>query len=151
MVQVSGRAGRFIPDGRVIVQTYRPQYETIQLAAKADMVTYYEKELKARKELGFPPFTRIIRIVFRGKSASKTRKAAADFSSTLAESMGGGAELLGPSECPLAVISGNARHQLLLRTTSFTSTHSALTAFKKEYRPPPGVYVEIDIDPVSLL
>jgi primosomal protein N' (replication factor Y) len=151
MVQVSGRAGRFIPDGKVIVQTYRPQFETIQLAASAEMTTFYEKELSARKELGFPPFSRIIRVVFRGKNGMKTRRAASDFSSALSASLDANAELLGPSECPLAVISGNTRYQLLLRTRAFTATHAALASFKRNYKSIPGVYLEIDVDPVSLL
>lgn len=151
IVQVSGRAGRYVPDGKVIIQTYRPQNEAIQYAANGDLPAYYELELKMRKELKFPPFSRIIRLVFRSKSGAKVRRAANEFADILAAELNGGAELLGPAECPLSVIAGNTRYQLLVRTTAFASAHTTVAACRNSYRQAPGVYLEIDVDPVSLL
>ena len=61
VVQVAGRAGRFTPDGEVILQTYRPDSPVMRLAAAADAEAFYRLELEARKELGFPPFARLVR------------------------------------------------------------------------------------------
>jgi primosomal protein N' (replication factor Y) len=153
IVQVSGRAGRFHPDGTVIVQTYLPRNETIRLAAKGDLEEFFRRELEVRRELGFPPFTRLIRLVFRSRSAAKSLAAAKQFARRVpAQEPGPGAvEALGPAECPLAVMSGNTRTQVLLRSADFRRLHAAARAALEGLDVPGGVYVEVDVDPVSLL
>jgi primosomal protein N' (replication factor Y) len=153
IVQVSGRAGRFHPDGKVLVQTYLPNNETIHLAARADLDTFYKKELEARKALGFPPFTRLIRLVFRARSAAGSRGAAAAFARSLqaADPGASGMEVLGPVECPLSVIAGNHRNHLIFRSNNFRNLHTLVRRSLERFQVPAGVYVEVDVDPVSLL
>jgi len=153
IVQVSGRAGRFHPDGKVLVQTYLPENETIHLAARADLDTFYKKELEVRKALGFPPFTRLIRLVFRARSAAGSRSAAAGFARSLQAVDPGarGVEVLGPVECPLSVISGNHRNHLIFRSDNFRNLHTLVQRSLGGFQVPAGVYVEVDVDPVSLL
>ncbi len=153
IVQVSGRAGRFHPDGKVIVQTYLPKNETIRLAARGDLETFYNKELEARKMLGFPPFTRLIRLVFRARSSAKSRSAAAGFAQILSEQEKAGTdvEILGPVECPLSVIAGNHRNHLIFRSMNFKHVHALVRQSLQRFQTPSGVYVEVDVDPVSLL
>ena len=150
IVQVAGRAGRYAPDGRVIIQTYRPDAEAIRLAANHDLAGFYERELVTRKQLSFPPFSRLIRLVFRGRERGRVETTAAAYARAIAASHDAG-EILGPAECPLAVISGNYRTQVLVRTVSFGSSHRAVSRVVRETRPENGVYVELDVDPVSLL
>ncbi len=151
IVQVGGRAGRFSPDGEVIVQTYRPDSGVIRYAAALDAPAFYKAELEARRELGFPPYTRIIRIVFRSKNKEKAALAAADFAALALPSLPAGAELLGPAECPLGMIAGTARWQILLRAEELGPLHSAVSSLLDAYQVPTTVRVESDVDPVSLL
>ena len=153
IVQVSGRAGRFHPDGKVIVQTYLPKNETIRLAARGDLETFYNKELEARKILGFPPFTRLIRLVFRARSSAKSRSAAAGFAQILSDHGKDrtDVEILGPVECPLSVIAGNHRNHLIFRSRNFKHVHALVRQSLQRFQTPSGVYVEVDVDPVSLL
>ncbi len=157
IVQVSGRAGRFHPDGKVVIQTYLPENETIRLAAGGNLDAFNEKELGMRRQLGFPPFTRLVRLVFRSRSSKKSCNAASLFNRILLDrrvSAGGTreeVEVLGPAECPLAVISGNHRNQLIIRSRSFRVLHSLVRDCLAAFPTPSGVYVEVDVDPVSLL
>ena len=153
IVQVSGRAGRFHPDGKVLVQTYLPENETIRLAAAADLDTFYKKELEVRKILGFPPFTRLIRLVFRARSAARSRSAVTAFARSLqnADLQSGAVEVLGPAECPLAVIAGNYRNHLIFRSDHFRDLHDRVRRSLERFQVPAGVYVEVDVDPVSVL
>lgn len=190
IVQVSGRAGRFIPDGKVIVQTYRPDNEAVMLAAANRVDEFYERELATRRALRFPPFTRLIRLVLRGKEREKVLAAATELSRRiarhLAEAPAGGvrdarpgagaagpgasgpsgsgpghpsgpaageavAEILGPAECPIGVIAGSCRYQLIVRTTQFARAHAALARAIAGVRLPRDLYLEVDVDPVSLL
>ncbi|MBT3275825.1 MAG: primosomal protein N', partial [Spirochaetales bacterium] len=95
--------------------------------------------------------SRILRLVFRGKNLEKVVKAAASAADRLGKALPSSAEILGPAECPLSTISGNSRHQLIIRTKDFSSAHTALSGFLRSNKPASGIYIEVDIDPVSLL
>ncbi|MDP2792297.1 MAG: primosomal protein N' [Rectinemataceae bacterium] len=151
IVQVAGRAGRFTPDGRVFVQTYRPDNEVIRLAAAMDTERFYQRELEQRSMLGFPPFSRLVRVVFRSHDPGKGERAAAGFAAAIAPGLPGDVEILGPAECPVGMIAGNARCQLLFRAPSLARLHPVLAAVAASFVPPNGVYIETDIDPVNLM
>ena len=151
IVQVSGRAGRFAPDGKVIVQTYMPGSEAIALAARGDLEEFYKREIEVRKALAFPPFLRIFRLVFRGSKAEEAEEAADNAARALRTRLAGLAEVLGPSECPIGVIAGNHRHQVLVRTGNFGKVHAALGRVLEGQKLPPSLYLEVDVDPVGLL
>jgi primosomal protein N' (replication factor Y) len=76
---VAGRAGRHEADGRVIVQTLRPENPAILLACRGDLEAFYAWELANRREAGFPPYARMVRFVFRSRDAARAAGAAADF------------------------------------------------------------------------
>ncbi len=151
LVQVSGRAGRALPDGTVLIQTLRPGNPAIQMAREGKLEEFYATELATRRELAFPPFSRLIRIVVRGKDASKAAAAIADLAGQVANRVGDAGELLGPAECPIARISGSHRSHIIIRTTRFGEAHERVAATLDEYRPPRGVHLEIDVDPLALL
>lgn len=151
LVQVAGRAGRALPDGKVLIQTFRPAAPSVRLAQQGKLEEFYAEELFARKLLGFPPFSRLIRIVLRGRNRKKTLTAIGALTTSLASSLSGSAETLGPAECPLARISGNYRYHTIVRTGKFSEAHSRVSQVVDGYRAPGGVYVEVDVDPQALL
>ena len=73
ITQVAGRAGRGAKPGRVIVQTYMPENYAIRASATQDYREFYDEELEYRREMGNPPFSRLIRLGY-----SHTNKAAAE-------------------------------------------------------------------------
>ncbi len=151
LTQVAGRAGRFHPDGRVLIQTFHPQASAVYLAAQNDPEEFYRRELETRRMLKFPPASRLIRILFRGKDRHKVTRAAEDFSTAILRDLPNGLELLGPGEAPLSVISGNFRMHMILRGSDVKAMHSILLFYSRKLDPPGGTYREIDADPVSLL
>lgn len=68
LTQLTGRSGRVQP-GEVIIQTFRPEAEEVLFAAKHETQAYLERELTRRKTYHYPPWTRMIRLVFSGLSA----------------------------------------------------------------------------------
>ncbi|MEI6875987.1 MAG: primosomal protein N', partial [Spirochaetota bacterium] len=151
VVQVAGRAGRFSPDGRVILQTWRPDSPVIRHAAALDVPGFYRDELAIRRELGFPPFARLIRLVFRSKEAGKARDAALSFAEALAPGLPPDAEILGPAECPLALVAGTARWQLIVRAPELAAIHRETGRLLATWQGSAGLRVEPDVDPVSLM
>ena len=155
IVQVSGRAGRFFPDGKVLVQSYNPNHPAISLACSSDIEGFYSQELDIRQMTGFPPFSRLLRLVFRAPTETKAREAsesAFGILKSISEKLKINAvEMLGPTECPLSMIAANYRMQILLRSEKITNLQQIVNAFVKNYKTPSGVYTEIDVDPVNLL
>ncbi|TFG64406.1 MAG: primosomal protein N', partial [Spirochaetales bacterium] len=151
LVQVAGRAGRYLPEGRVIIQTYRPEHPAIQYAQRNDLDGFFRQELLIRKSLSFPPYTRLFRIVFRGKRKDAAETAAQNFSERLGPARQPGTEVLGPAECPIQTIAGNHRFHLILRSWDFSKTHALVRAAALDFSCPSGVYMEIDIDARNLL
>ena len=152
ITQVAGRAGRFFPDGKVIVQSYSPDREPIALAAKGDTETFYKSELSQRELLGFPPFTRLLRLVFRSQVPNAAQTAAMAAASIIKSvSAPEEVEVLGPAECPLEMIAGNFRHQIILRGDRIAPLVDAAKKLVWGYTSPKNVYIEVDVDPVSML
>ncbi len=151
LTQVAGRAGRFHPDGEVVIQTYHPEAPAIRLAAEGKQEEFYRTELAVRRMLKFPPFARIVRILFRGKDKAKVIQAADQLSRYIERDLPAGIELLGPAEAPIALIAGNYRTHLMLRGGNFSALHRLLSHFLEQIPSPSGIYREIDADPVSLL
>lgn len=151
ITQVAGRAGRYDDRGRVLLQTFTPEDPAVDLAARGELESFYRRELGSRKELGFPPYARLARMVFRGKKREEVEaecERAADFLETR---VSGETEILGPSDCPIAVIAKKQRVQLILRAVKLSEIVPALHSYRSEMKVPSTVYVEYDIDPVSLL
>jgi primosomal protein N' (replication factor Y) len=151
VVQVSGRAGRSRPDGKVLIQTFRPENPVLALAMEGRLDEFYEREIEIRRQLGFPPFRRLIRIVFRGRDKARTLAAAEDFAKVLFETMGEAGDVLGPAECPLSKISGSFRFHAIVRARDFMSAHEKVCAAVDGTRVPSGVHAETDVDPQALL
>ena len=151
IVQVAGRAGRFHPDGRVIVQSYAPENPAIRRAIGHELDEFYTHELSVRADLAFPPYARLIRLVVRSRNAEAARVAADVLASRCRDGLPSADQVLGPSECPLSVVSGNARHHVLVRTVRFGATHAELGPVLRSASLPGGVHLEVDVDPVSLL
>ncbi len=150
VVQTSGRVGRFLPDGEVVIQVFNPDTPAIRYASAADVEGFYASELEARRLLGFPPFSRLFRVLIRGSSESRVISASQNIASLLAGTRAF-EEILGPAECVLSRISGQYRRHIILRTQSFDASHAALRAVFSTYTAPHGIRLDIDPDPVNLL
>lgn len=151
ITQVAGRAGRYFPDGKVFVQTYNPYKEPIKYACSGEIEAFYNYELETRKILGFPPFSRLARLVFRSAKQTLAEKFAGDSVEILKKFCGKNTDIIGPAECPILKISQNFRYQVILRGLDIRAMQLAISNLMYNYSHPASVYIEFDIDPVSLL
>lgn len=151
IMQVAGRAGRYFPDGKVIVQSYNPQREPVRFACENSVNKFYQYEIQQRKLLDFPPFSRLVRLVFRSPFQNQAEANAEQAASILSRYLAGKADVIGPAECPLLKISSNFRYQILLRGKNISVMQKAAAHLLYDYSHPQTVYIECDIDPVSLL
>ena len=82
LTQLAGRSGREAP-GRVLVQTFQPDARAIELAARHDVAGFLAGELERRRELGYPPFRHLVRIVVAGAEAGRAEQVLAELKAGL--------------------------------------------------------------------
>lgn len=155
ITQVAGRAGRYFPDGKVIVQTYSPGREPVFFACNNKIEEFYDSELQQRELLDFPPYSRLLRLVFRSFNKTLAEETAVNAAKILKENIPAGTkkgvEIIGPAECPIEKINSSWRYQILLKSSSIVPLQTMARALLFNYKHNQSVYIEYDVDPVSLL
>ncbi len=76
MTQVAGRAGRALKRGKVIIQTYNPEHNTIRQVTNNDYSRMYEEQLYERKIYKYPPYYRLIKITLKHRDFEKLKEGA---------------------------------------------------------------------------
>ena len=150
LTQVSGRAGRGVLPGRVLLQAFRPE-EPAVLAA-SDYPAFAEGELARRAALQFPPFVRLAALRLQGNDEGRVRGAAERIAQVARRLVARGeqADVLGPAPAPLAKLRGKHRYQVLLRAKDHAPLHRLGRALQAAHDVA-GVELAIDVDPVALL
>ena len=120
LAQVAGRAGRGPYPGRVFIQTYNPDHYIFDYIRRHDYLGFYRQELQFRREFEYPPFSRLVQIIFQGASEKGVREKAQEIGMVLSrerEERGwtSSLTLLGPVAAPISKIKGRHRWQLLLK------------------------------------
>jgi primosomal protein N' (replication factor Y) len=149
LAQVAGRAGRTSP-GRVIIQAFDPDHYALRAACRHDCAAFFEAEAPLRRELGYPPYCRLIRLIV----SSTSPQAAAGFCRGLAGAAGkhfAPGEVLGPAPAPLSKLAGRYRWHIVLRGRPGGGLHRRLEALLADVRKPPGVRLAVDVDPLDML
>lgn len=163
LTQVAGRAGRGHDLGTVIIQTYAPRHYSIRCAARHDYAGFAAQEQRYRKQLGYPPFTRLINVRFEARDGKRVEAAARLFADGLDrllqsdEFSSAGSRrphVLGPAPAPIERIKGQVRWQLLVKGLHRQRAHDLIEqgrdAFERA-KPPRGVRLIIDTDPYSVV
>jgi primosomal protein N' (replication factor Y) len=153
LAQVSGRAGRGGPAGKVLIQTYQPDHYAVVAAAGVDYESFWKKEARMRRQLPYPPYTHLVNIVSaspdEAQAQHKIREVGQALSQTLAER--GGTQLIGPAPCPLAKLKDHYRWHLLLRDRSKPRLHRLLQDTFDQWPISQRAGLVVDVDPTSLM
>ena len=145
LTQVAGRSGRGKKPGKVLIQTYHPeQYATI-FGQLQDYEKFYDNELQMRKELGFPPFSRLILIRLKGTDEKNLLKEANVIHSLLQKT--GGFEVYGPNRSFYYKVRKQFRIFIALKLPR-NYPHRKLK-FLQDLRPAKS-RIEIDVDPIDV-
>lgn len=154
LTQVAGRAGRGDSPGKVLVQALEPEHYALASALHHDYEGFYGQEIEFRRDAGYPPFAHLASLIFSGNVRDKADAAAGDAGEFLRRHAGKGkgrVEILGPVAAPLALLRGKHRRQILLKSASRPELHRLLSRMERNFSPPSGVRVHVDIDPVDML
>lgn len=149
ITQVSGRAGRGVVQGEVIIQTAVPDNTTIQLAAQQNYTKFYEEEIGVRQLFNYPPFSQIGKLTFSGKDPKETEKMAQWTRQELTTKMPVDFELHPVVPCGYAKIKDLYRFQFLVKGPALYPFNMALQSIQQEFPLPKSINLLIDINPAS--
>jgi primosomal protein N' (replication factor Y) len=152
MVQVAGRAGRGDVPGRVIVQTYNPEHSALVFASKHDVDGFLARELVDRRELGYPPFSRVALVRVDAVDEGVARDACEALASAARAVGDARVDVLGPAAAPLARLRNRFRFRVMLRSPDRAALRAVLVAVDRAQASlAREVRSAIDVDPVQLL
>ena len=155
ITQVAGRSGRGSKKGMVYIQTYSPNHYSIECAKNHDYISFYNNEIEKRKSpLNYPPFSRLIRLVIRGTNETNVENDANIIADILRVSIHEHSDkilILGAVPCTISKLNKYYRWNILIKTPSHTLLKGFFSKLNDNFTAQKGNYIEIDIDPVSML
>jgi primosomal protein N' (replication factor Y) (superfamily II helicase) len=150
LTQLAGRPGRpGDPRGRVLIQTWSPELRPVVLAARHAVAEFIEGELERRRELDYPPFRRLVRILAAAESAGVASDVAATIAAAAAPALAGDI-VLGPA--PLQRLRDRSRSHVLIKTTAAPRAAAVLRGLLRDLAPDlrrAGATAVVDVDPQS--
>ncbi|MCX6020856.1 MAG: primosomal protein N', partial [Chloroflexi bacterium] len=145
LTQVAGRAGRGPWAGRVIIQTYSPDHYAVAAAARQDYAAFFARERVFRRQHGYPPYGRMVRLLFSHPGEARAKTEAEALGARLREvaRIAGIANvnIMGPTPAYPSKARGRYRWQIIL-------LGAAPHALLDKATPPRGW--QVDVDPMGL-
>ncbi len=153
LAQVAGRAGRGSAPGTVIVQTYFPDHYAVQFAAQHDFRSFYEKELRYRNWMRYPPFSALANVLVRSDRLEDALQWAGMLGNWLEKTPHEGIRALGPAAAPLSRLKTEYRYHFVLKSSSRAKLNGLLRAMLAHAvaQKIPRTNVIVDVDALSLL
>ena len=148
LAQVAGRAGRAERPGMVLIQTFNPEHEAVAAAAAHDYEGWFAREVEFRRELGYPPFSRLANCVCGEEEAAAADARLRAMAAALEQVPG--IRLLGPAPCPLSRLRGKFRCHLLLKCFEGQDPSTIVSDALDRLPARERALISVDIDPLSL-
>lgn len=153
LTQVAGRAGRGETPGKVILQTFHPDHYAIQFAQQHDYRGFYEKEIRYRRWMHYPPFSALANVLVRSDKLDQTLKWTGQVGKWLESTRNEGVRYLGPSVAPIMRLKRDYRYHFILKASGRDKLNRALRSMQAfaDSQKIPRTHVIIDVDALSLL
>ena len=153
LTQVAGRAGRGETPGKVVLQTYFPEHYAIQFAQRHDYAAFYEKEVRFRRWMHYPPFSALANVLIRSDKLEQTLRWTGQIARWFETTKNEGVRVLGPSVAPILRLKRDYRYHFIVKAASREKLNSSLRgmlAFLGREKIP-RTNVIVDVDALSLL
>lgn len=147
VVQIAGRAGRADLTGEVILQTFTPNHPLLRIAAAQDFDSFYKQEKEERKLFDFPPFWRLIKLVFKGEEQEETEKIAALFHQKLRECSPADTQFMAPTPAGHPKVKDLYRYQFVIKTKTIQAISVQIASLRALV--PKKISLLVDVDPIT--
>jgi primosomal protein N' (replication factor Y) len=153
LTQVAGRAGRGQTPGKVILQTYFEDHYAVQYAAQHDFTGFYEKELRFRSWMHYPPYGVIANVLIRSDQLDDALQWSGTLGKWFEQNRHEGVRVLGPATAPIVRLKRDYRYHFILKSPSrgkLNDTLRAMLAFAAQQKIP-RTQVIVDVDALWLM
>ena len=128
LTQVAGRAGRGESPGRVVLQTYFPDHYAVQYAAHHDFAGFYDKELRFRSWMHYPPFSALANVLVRSDQLDQALQWSGLLGRWFDQTRHESVRILGPAAAPILKLKRDYRYHFVLKSPSREKLNATLRA-----------------------
>jgi primosomal protein N' (replication factor Y) (superfamily II helicase) len=153
LTQVAGRAGRGQSPGKVVLQTYFQDHYAVQYAARHDFTGFYEKELRFRSWMHYPPYSALANVLIRSDKLDEVLQWSGTLGKWFEQNRHEGVRVLGPASAPIMRLKRDYRYHFVLKSPSrgkLNGTLRAMLAYAAA-RKIPRTQVIVDVDALWLM
>jgi primosomal protein N' (replication factor Y) (superfamily II helicase) len=153
LTQVAGRAGRGQSPGKVVLQTYFQDHYAVQYAARHDFAGFYEKELRFRSWMHYPPYSALANVLIRSDKLDEALQWSGTLGKWFEQNRHEGVRVLGPATAPIPRLKRDYRYHFVLKSPSrekLNATLRAMLAYAAKQKIP-RTQVIVDVDALWLM
>jgi len=153
LTQVAGRAGRGNAPGKVVVQAYFQDHYAVQYAARHDFTGFYDKELRFRSWMHYPPYSSLANVLVRSDKLNEALQWSGILGNWFEKTRHEGVRVLGPAAAPIIRLKRDYRYHFVLKSPSrekLNNTLRAMLAHATEQKIP-RTQVIVDVDALWLM
>jgi primosomal protein N' (replication factor Y) (superfamily II helicase) len=153
LTQVAGRAGRGQTPGKVVLQTYFPDHYAVQYAARHDFIGFYEKELRFRSWMHYPPYSALANVLIRSDQLDEALQWSGVLGKWFEKTRHEGVRVLGPAAAPILRLKRDYRYHFVLKSSSREKLNALLRAMLAyaTSQKMPRTQVIVDVDALWLM
>ena len=153
LTQVAGRAGRGQSPGKVILQTYFQDHYAVQYAARHDFAGFYEKELRFRSWMHYPPYSALANVLVRSAKLDEALEWSGTLGRWFEQNRHEGVRVLGPAAAPILRLKRDYRYHFVLKSDSREKLNATLRAMLAcaSQQKIPRTQVIVDVDAIWLM
>jgi primosomal protein N' (replication factor Y) (superfamily II helicase) len=153
LTQVAGRAGRGQTPGKVVLQTFFPDHYAVQYAANHDFAGFYEKELRFRSWMYYPPYSALANVLIRSDKLDEALEWSGTLGKWFEKTRHEGVRVLGPAAAPILRLKRDYRYQFVLKSPSREKLNTVLRAMLAYAvsQKIPRTQVIVDVDALWLM
>jgi primosomal protein N' (replication factor Y) (superfamily II helicase) len=153
LTQVAGRAGRGQTPGKVVLQTYFPDHYAVQYAAQHDFAGFYDKELRFRSWMHYPPYSALANVLVRSNKLDEALRWSGTLGKWFEKTRHEGIRVLGPAAAPILRLKQDYRYHFVLKAASRGELNALLRsmlAYTADQKYPRNQII-VDVDAVWLM
>ena len=152
LMQASGRAGRGVKKGEMVIQTYNPEQYCVEAVKNQQAEFFYKNELAYRRLSSYPPFSSMLAILVLSEEKNKAEECIRNLADSVTCMRDGGVVVIGPSEAGLSRARDRYRYILYIKCTEEDTIQKVKNNIEKISRNPKWekcCSVQYDLNPLS--
>jgi primosomal protein N' (replication factor Y) len=153
LTQVAGRAGRGQRPGKVILQTFFQEHYAVQYAAQHDFAGFYDKELRFRIWMHYPPYSALANVLVRSDKLDEALQWSGQLGKWFDKTRHEGTRVLGPAAAPIVRLKRDYRYHFVLKSASREKLNGVLRSMlvHAAEQKIPRTQIVVDVDAIWLM